>query len=661
MSLRHTISPNTQLYILSFLLLTLVSPVTPLALHNITIALPIGSSDHGIPGLLCTPTKPLDLLIFYLLNYIAHAATVLTRPGERADDYIVSVIGTLLFPTLGLYRGIEAILCGAVFVKNDDLRKAARSGALCCVVRGADWRPMDGESISNVVLKRSTRDIAGGGDVASRCGGADDEVGENGERQIHVIPYSPPYMFTRFGCPVFAHRRIIHGTHSLPEGYRFAIVPHDTQFTTTTTSNTTSPSSSPSTSPSSPADSPTIEVSATYNLIKALIALAQSAYALSTLYRSRGDQISQFGYAAFGLTVAPYAVMSIMNLIGTLCRPEYPSLYMVESSVMDEARQRGAIFSGAVSRMKEDAGTTEGREGSVCACGFAEGEDIDEVRIVTNKSTGELEASVGMVDALAYVQTVEKLDDDDDDDDDDTYIDRNPASKSTVSALETKTQSQSQSLSTSPAPSTHPTTLLQSLPIAPLPDKLNYTSTHTSPLLLIPSHPPITRSQPTAYISSPSISFPSPPLRPAISTLRLTRTYPFRRHYTWSPTFSPTPASIAARRWRILKYFLTTFISLLPVLITGTMSHGFEEGAIPKEESSTWRVFTVQWMSFGVFTGLWWVLEQEGKDGVGDVGVQIGPWARAVGYFVSASPAVGGYVVVGQMLYRYGVCAWVGD
>ncbi|KAF2821613.1 hypothetical protein CC86DRAFT_242190, partial [Ophiobolus disseminans] len=300
---------------------------------NYTIALPIGSSDHGQPGLLCTPTKPLDILTFFLLNYVAHAATVLTRPGERVDDYLVNVIGSLLFPSLGLYRGIEAILCGAIFVRSDDLRKAAKSGALCVVVRGADWRPRNGDLPSNVILKR--------GQSYEDKHFYEDEVPQQRqghyrykEEPVHLVTYSPPYMFNKFGCPVFVHRRIIHGTYILPEGYRFAIVPHDIQF---------QKAEDPSTS-----IKPTIEISTTYNIVKALIALAQSAYALTTLYRARGDQINQFGYAAFGLTVAPYAVMSIVNLIGNLCQPEYPSLYMVESSTMDEARRRGGFFKGDV-------------------------------------------------------------------------------------------------------------------------------------------------------------------------------------------------------------------------------------------------------------------------------------------------------------------------
>ncbi|KAF1840331.1 uncharacterized protein K460DRAFT_410925 [Cucurbitaria berberidis CBS 394.84] len=608
---RPTIAPNTQFHVLStLLLLTLASPATSLVLQNITIALPAGSSDHGTPGLLCTPAKPFDLLTFYLLNYVAHAATVVTQPGERADDYVAGVIGSLLFAPLGLYRGIEAILCGAVFVKkDDDLRKAARSGALCCVVRGADWRPVDGDAVTNVVLKRAVPD-------ATTVSRGEKEDGQTKEKDIHVIVYPPPYMCTRFGCPVYVHRRIVHGTHSLPPGYLFVIVPHDAQFT--------------SSSPSASADPPTIEVSATYNVVKALIALAQSGYALSTLYRSRGDQIRQFGYAAFGLTVAPYAVMSIMNLMGNLCRPEYPSLYMIESSIMDEARKRGGIFSGAVGQVDEDKHVAE----SICACHIADGEDVEDLRFSSNEA-GSVEAHFSTIDPFQYTLHAEK------------QKNENGALEleHTASTVETKISAVSQSANLS--------MIRHTQALAPIPLKLNYINTRNDALLLIPNHTSIVRC-------TPSPSPKNPPLQHFISAIKLKRTFLFLKDVSWTLTFPSSASSTHARRWWWIKYTLTTFTALLPLVLTGTLSK-FKPGSIPAEETMTWRIYTVQWLCLGVVTGLSWVVGQEGKDSMPSLRVQVGPWARIVGYVVTAGPAVGGYIVVGQMLYRYGSCVWIGD
>jgi hypothetical protein len=46
--------------------------------------------------------------------------------------------------------------------------------------------------------------------------------------------------------------------------------------------------------------------------------------------------MAQFGYAGFDLTVAPYAIVSLLNLLGSLLCPEFPAIYMIESSIMEE-------------------------------------------------------------------------------------------------------------------------------------------------------------------------------------------------------------------------------------------------------------------------------------------------------------------------------------
>ncbi|KAF2199505.1 hypothetical protein GQ43DRAFT_420114, partial [Delitschia confertaspora ATCC 74209] len=303
--------------------------VVATVLRNTTLPLPPGTSNHGTKGLLCTPAKWTDIASFYLLNYISHAATVLTKPGETTPDFAVTVVGSLLFPFIGLYRGISAVMSGAIFSKCD-LSAAARSGALCMLVRTPVWRPVDGDEIENAVLR---------GDVSSRIGTAklltilDQQESPFQSHPAHLVIYQAPWAHSKFGLPIYVHRELIHGTYEAPEGYKFAIVPPDVAFTT----------------PESPTAK--IEVASVYNHVKALVALAQTGYASLTLYRSRGDQIQRYGYGAFGLTVAPYAVMSIMNLLGNLCRADYPSLYMVESSIMEEARRRGGLFFGAVATL----------------------------------------------------------------------------------------------------------------------------------------------------------------------------------------------------------------------------------------------------------------------------------------------------------------------
>ncbi len=80
-----------------------------------------------------------------------------------------------------------------------------------------------------------------------------------------------------------------------------------------------------------------VVLSYNFNCIGILIALGQLAFSVTTLYRTQGDQIARYGYAAFGLTATPYAVMSLVNLLGNLMCPQFPSIYLVKSEEMEEA------------------------------------------------------------------------------------------------------------------------------------------------------------------------------------------------------------------------------------------------------------------------------------------------------------------------------------
>ncbi|PMD52780.1 uncharacterized protein K444DRAFT_542740 [Hyaloscypha bicolor E] len=126
------------------LLLLFAGLVASSPLKNITFTVPDGTSTHGEPNLLCTPTQWTDIIFFFLGNYVAHAATAITLPGERWQVAVATAAGALFFPTSGVFRGIARITSFAVFGKND-IYTAARAGALCMVVRSRDWRPNAGD------------------------------------------------------------------------------------------------------------------------------------------------------------------------------------------------------------------------------------------------------------------------------------------------------------------------------------------------------------------------------------------------------------------------------------------------------------------------------------------------------------------------------------
>jgi hypothetical protein len=122
---------------------------------NITITVPEGTSNHGDPNLLCTPTKWYDILIFYGVNYFAHAITMKTVPGELTNDILLDIVSALMYPYSGVLRGLEAIYRHAALFSTDDLHQATRAGALCIVVRTFKWAPATPLQLKGLTVRSS--------------------------------------------------------------------------------------------------------------------------------------------------------------------------------------------------------------------------------------------------------------------------------------------------------------------------------------------------------------------------------------------------------------------------------------------------------------------------------------------------------------------------
>jgi len=103
-------------------------------LGNISAAAPQNVSDHGNSDLYCRSTTWTDIIVFYLGNYVAHAATTMSLPSHTLYDAAFTFVAALLFPASGVTRGVRAILRRAIFA-DTELQTAARSGALCMVVK----------------------------------------------------------------------------------------------------------------------------------------------------------------------------------------------------------------------------------------------------------------------------------------------------------------------------------------------------------------------------------------------------------------------------------------------------------------------------------------------------------------------------------------------
>lgn len=127
-------------------------------LQNITIEVPKGTTDHSDKHLLCLPTQWVDVVAFFLTNYVSHAMTVKSEPGQALFTEVHSSISALLLPTSGLVRGLSALAQCAVS-SHSALETASKAGALCVVVRSQDWKPMHGDLIEGISVKNLPSDV----------------------------------------------------------------------------------------------------------------------------------------------------------------------------------------------------------------------------------------------------------------------------------------------------------------------------------------------------------------------------------------------------------------------------------------------------------------------------------------------------------------------
>lgn len=113
-------------------------------LIQLTRALPLifdHPDDNSIDSdLKCRPAKWSDILLFFIMNYVIHAFTVKSRPGETAPAAALYNTAALLLPFTGVIRAVDAIGRAAIFGK-DPLQKAVRARALVVVGRSSDWKP----------------------------------------------------------------------------------------------------------------------------------------------------------------------------------------------------------------------------------------------------------------------------------------------------------------------------------------------------------------------------------------------------------------------------------------------------------------------------------------------------------------------------------------
>jgi hypothetical protein len=146
MSTTHT----TCLIPLTFTLIITASFAAVLPTRrDTTITVPDGVQYYPAENLICTPTTWTSVAVFFLGNYLSHAATVIAFPGEANHFVVLNMILAVLSPAMGAARGLLAIIRHAALYR-DPIKQALRSRALCMVVRSDEWKPRAGEKMRSL-------------------------------------------------------------------------------------------------------------------------------------------------------------------------------------------------------------------------------------------------------------------------------------------------------------------------------------------------------------------------------------------------------------------------------------------------------------------------------------------------------------------------------
>ncbi|KAL8860783.1 MAG: hypothetical protein Q9178_002813 [Gyalolechia marmorata] len=343
----------------------------------------------------CEPSQWYDVLWFWFANFLLHALSVRSLPGESYISSTVFKFCCLLVPYTGVRRGLCLILRASNLAGND-LQAAARANALCMVIRGPEWRPRDGQIVEGCSIetpkkhkrRRKKKRMASTGYPFARKsqnekGGApeitiiDSNVSDNTSIQSPIHAHEVTLKTKDLYTPHCAHSLIdkltsffimthrfqsqpptanlvdhvnvkIHGVCQLAPGYALSYVPEDMKvYSHIKHQRSLSVSRLLGVN-----HTPDIKLASTHDVPRILFSIIQTVMGGYSLYRARGLQIERYGYAAYGLTVLPYMMVSVINLIGSLLSSEYETVYLVHSAMMDEMKLRGGLCDGVVGTLE---------------------------------------------------------------------------------------------------------------------------------------------------------------------------------------------------------------------------------------------------------------------------------------------------------------------
>ncbi|KAK0644606.1 hypothetical protein B0T16DRAFT_460643 [Cercophora newfieldiana] len=326
--------------------------------ETVTVSGP-GVSDHGKPNLVCFPTKAMNVAVFFFVNYLAHAASTRIPPGSSTYHTIYTMFNSLHNPMVGITVATGAISRWSLGLKSafpyiafppDNLETAHRAGALVTASRTQDWTPHPSDKVLRgvKVVERDRKEGSPPTETEKQDAPAQSKFDYYHIRMAGVQDLSesrdawqaPGSVVDLGGSNVPG--ALVFGGFKLPRGYRWVSLPMDVVVEPLSSRSTRSEprAEQGQTQPNPGGGSGHTDFGAVYSIAQPIAAVVQVVSAGITLYRARGDQLDRYGFTAFGLTVVPYLVMSVINFFAHIAVPKYNTLLLVQSDILEEVAVR---------------------------------------------------------------------------------------------------------------------------------------------------------------------------------------------------------------------------------------------------------------------------------------------------------------------------------
>jgi len=91
-------------------LLVVVCAAAPVLSPKPLTILGLGVTDYGAANLVCFLTLATNVLIFFLTNYVANAASTPLPHGASTGKSILAVLKSLAYPVTGFTFAVEAFM-----------------------------------------------------------------------------------------------------------------------------------------------------------------------------------------------------------------------------------------------------------------------------------------------------------------------------------------------------------------------------------------------------------------------------------------------------------------------------------------------------------------------------------------------------------------------